>query len=171
MFDLARLSRRDFLKLTGVGSLSLAILSLPNLQHKQKPEFEGVYGRVIEDSVTLFDRLSFTGNTVKTCYKDSIFPITDVTLGDQTPSYNRIWYGLNHEGYAHSGIIQPVRVNEDGVAFHGTFWHNDFGKPRSHGCINLSPQAARWIYLWTNPTVPPGKDYVAQSEGTAIHVI
>jgi hypothetical protein len=38
-----------------------------------------------------------------------------------------------------------------GVALHGTYWHNDFGRPRSHGCINLSPDDALWIYRWTLP--------------------
>jgi lipoprotein-anchoring transpeptidase ErfK/SrfK len=46
-------------------------------------------------------------------------------------------------------------ITEDGLAFHGTYWHNDFGKPRSHGCINLTPQAARWLYRWTHPVVRP----------------
>ncbi len=55
------------------------------------------------------------------------------------------------------GIPWISYITEDGIAFHGTYWHNDFGHPRSHGCLNLSPQAARWIYLWSNPVVPPDK--------------
>ena len=42
-----------------------------------------------------------------------------------------------------------------GIAIHGTYWHNDFGRPRSHGCVNLLPQDAKWVYLWTLPSVPP----------------
>jgi len=40
---------------------------------------------------------------------------------------------------------------ERGVALHGTYWHNDFGRPRSHGCINLAPNDALWLYRWTTP--------------------
>jgi lipoprotein-anchoring transpeptidase ErfK/SrfK len=40
-------------------------------------------------------------------------------------------------------------------AFHGAYWHNGFGRIRSHGCVNLSPQDARWIYLWTTPEMRP----------------
>jgi hypothetical protein len=40
---------------------------------------------------------------------------------------------------------------EHGVALHGTYWHNDFGRPRSHGCINLAPDDALWLYRWTTP--------------------
>jgi lipoprotein-anchoring transpeptidase ErfK/SrfK len=35
------------------------------------------------------------------------------------------------------------------LGFHGAYWHDDFGKPVSHGCINLSPGDARWLYTWT----------------------
>jgi lipoprotein-anchoring transpeptidase ErfK/SrfK len=34
---------------------------------------------------------------------------------------------------------------------HGAYWHNDFGKPRSHGCVNLRPADARALYYWTAP--------------------
>jgi len=34
-------------------------------------------------------------------------------------------------------------------ALHGAYWHNGFGYPRSHGCVNLSPADAEWIYEWS----------------------
>lgn len=38
----------------------------------------------------------------------------------------------------------------EGHAFHGTYWHNDFGKVnRSHGCVNLTQNDATWLYGWT----------------------
>ncbi len=58
-----------------------------------------------------------------------------------------------------------------GIAFHGTYWHNDFGKPRSHGCVNLPTSAAKFLYRWTSPTVPPEADYVNKPKvGTRVHV-
>ena len=68
------------------------------------------------------------------------------------------------------GIPWVCYITEDGVAFHGTYWHNDYGKPRSHGCINLTPQAARWIYLWTMPYVDPQKDGDYDETATAVDV-
>jgi lipoprotein-anchoring transpeptidase ErfK/SrfK len=41
-----------------------------------------------------------------------------------------------------------------GIAFHGVYWHNDFGRPRSDGCINMRPEEALWIYRWVRPIVP-----------------
>lgn len=58
-----------------------------------------------------------------------------------------------------------------GIAFHGTYWHNDFGKPRSHGCVNLPNPAAKFLYRWTSPHVPPEADYVHKpGAGTRVHV-
>ena len=41
-----------------------------------------------------------------------------------------------------------------GVAIHATVWHNDFGTPKSHGCVNTLPEDAKWIYRWGLPFVP-----------------
>ena len=41
---------------------------------------------------------------------------------------------------------------ETGVAFHGTFWHNNFGVPMSHGCINMRNEDAKWLFRWVTPT-------------------
>ena len=35
-----------------------------------------------------------------------------------------------------------------GYALHGTYWHNNFGTPMSHGCINLKRSDAAWLYNW-----------------------
>lgn len=41
-------------------------------------------------------------------------------------------------------------------AIHGAFWHNGFGRVRSHGCINMTPHDARWLFYWTEPHLPAG---------------
>ena len=35
-----------------------------------------------------------------------------------------------------------------GYGIHGTYWHNNFGRPMSHGCINLPTPQAQWLYSW-----------------------
>lgn len=42
------------------------------------------------------------------------------------------------------------------VALHGSFWHGGFGLVRSHGCVNLSPGDARWLFGFTEPKLPEG---------------
>jgi lipoprotein-anchoring transpeptidase ErfK/SrfK len=41
-----------------------------------------------------------------------------------------------------------------GVAIHATVWHNDFGTPKSHGCVNTLPEDAKWIFRWGLPQTP-----------------
>ncbi len=43
---------------------------------------------------------------------------------------------------------------EGNYALHGAFWHSSFGQPRSHGCINLAPADARFLFQWTQPILP-----------------
>ena len=45
---------------------------------------------------------------------------------------------------------------EKGLALHTAYWHDQFGVKRSHGCVNLAPRDARWLYFWSDPQVPPG---------------
>jgi hypothetical protein len=45
---------------------------------------------------------------------------------------------------------------EKGLALHTAYWHDQFGRQRSHGCVNLAPRDARWLYFWSDPQVPPG---------------
>lgn len=41
-------------------------------------------------------------------------------------------------------------------ALHGAFWHSEYGRVRSHGCVNLSPADAKRVFMFTEPQVPPG---------------
>jgi L,D-transpeptidase catalytic domain len=52
--------------------------------------------------------------------------------------------------------VPYVQFFDDSVALHGTYWHGDFGHPRSHGCVNLSPLDARWLFDFTEPHLPAG---------------
>lgn len=49
--------------------------------------------------------------------------------------------------YFANGQIFPWR----GFGIHGTYWHNDFGRPKSHGCINLRTEDAEKLFYWTQP--------------------
>lgn len=334
------LSRREFLKWSGVslcGVFSAAIFGF----NPSNPEEQG---RVLVDTVNLYQRPSFDSKILREYWKDMVLPITEVTIGDEQPAFNRVWYRIGEEGYIHSGVVQPVHTQlnqpvsdipangalaevtvpftdahyeastdspvafrfyyettywvmnltqntqgeawyhiledhwnqdvfvparhlrlvpdeelspispnippvgkrlevrtdhqvviayeldqpvfmartatgahfsngdfstppgrfitfhkrpsrhmaagnlaydgydlpgvpwisfftETGISFHGTYWHNNFGKPRSHGCVNLTPKAAKWIYRWTVPVVPPGKLYVYENYGTIVDVI
>jgi hypothetical protein len=62
-------------------------------------------------------------------------------------------------GYSTPAVPWSTMISGDGIAIHGAFWHNAFGEKRSHGCINVTPEDAKWIFRWTTPYVS-----LAQSE-------
>ena len=62
---------------------------------------------------------------------------------------------------------------EKGLALHTAYWHDKFGLPRSHGCVNLAPRDARWLYFFTDPQVPPGWSMAAgvvEAPGSIVRV-
>jgi lipoprotein-anchoring transpeptidase ErfK/SrfK len=59
------------------------------------------------------------------------------------------------------------------IAMHAVYWHDEFGTARSHGCVNLAPQDAKWIWDWTLPAVPEGwlrVDTAEPDEGTVVRI-
>lgn len=67
--------------------------------------------------------------------------------------------GSSGAGYSTPAVPWVNMISGEGVAIHGAFWHNDFGERRSHGCINVKPEDAKWIFRWTTPHIS-----LAQSE-------
>ena len=59
-----------------------------------------------------------------------------------------------------------------GVAIHSTYWHNNYGEPSSRGCVNSSPEDAKWVFRWSQPQVmyAPGDITVEWPGGTKIIV-
>jgi hypothetical protein len=39
-------------------------------------------------------------------------------------------------------------------AIHGAYWHDIFGNKKSHGCTNVAPADARWLFYWSEPKLP-----------------
>jgi len=73
------------------------------------------------------------------------------------------------EAYELPGVPWVSFFHETGVGFHGTYWHTDFGTPRSHGCINMRPEEAKWLYRWTTP-VAGTFDRLQLGRGTTVVV-
>lgn len=80
--------------------------------------------------------------------------------------------GTTGGGYDLAGVSWTTLFVGNGVAIHSTFWHNNFGEPTSHGCVNAAPEDAKWIFRWTKPIVAydPGDLTVGMPGGTLIEV-
>jgi len=59
-----------------------------------------------------------------------------------------------------------------GFSLHGTYWHDNFGHPMSHGCINMRTEEAELIYYWSQPIVGNGNSVMADKDnpGTEITI-
>ncbi len=80
---------------------------------------------------------------------------------------HRIWVKLltstmgnlgDEDAETHYSIedVPYVQFFAKGVALHGAFWHHAFGHAHSHGCVNLAPVDARWLFEFTAPRLPTG---------------
>ena len=55
------------------------------------------------------------------------------------------------EDYELPGVPWTCFFHEAGYAFHGTYWHDNFGTPMSRGCVNMRIDEARWLFRWVHP--------------------
>ena len=97
---------------------------------------------------------------------------------------HRIWVKLvasdmsnieRDDGTSHYSMqdVPYVQFFDEGIGLHGTYWHNDFGRTHSHGCVNLAPLDARRLFDFTGPRVPLGWTAAyptSADEGTVIQV-
>jgi lipoprotein-anchoring transpeptidase ErfK/SrfK len=115
--------------------------------------------KVVKVNLTYQTASCFEGSReVYFCPISSGNPIDLTPLGDHITWRKLISIhmagGTVAAGYDTAGISWTNLFDGTGVAIHSTFWHNDFGQPRSHGCVNCRPDDAKWIWRWTLPTVP-----------------
>lgn len=57
-----------------------------------------------------------------------------------------------------------------GFGLHGAYWHNNFGHPMSHGCVNMRIPDAEKLYYWSNPNVGNVSYATAATPGTLITI-
>jgi lipoprotein-anchoring transpeptidase ErfK/SrfK len=50
--------------------------------------------------------------------------------------------------------VEFVSYFHKGYAMHGTYWHDNFGQPMSHGCVNMRNEDAQWLYDWAPMGTP-----------------
>jgi hypothetical protein len=81
--------------------------------------------------------------------------------------------GSTGGGYDLPGVNWTSLFEGNGVAIHSTYWHNNFGEVMSHGCVNASPEDAKWVFRWTQPAIPldPGDATIPWPGGTKVEVI
>src|SRR3990172_2396540 len=61
------------------------------------------------------------------------------------------------DDYVLPGVPWTCFFTETGVAFHGTYWHDNFGMPMSRGCVNMRIEEAKWLFRWARPLHDPDR--------------
>jgi hypothetical protein len=99
-------------------------------------------------------------------------PLGDYLTYHKGPSIHMTNLGdVDFGAYDLPGVPWVSFFTSTGIAFHGTYWHNDYGRPRSNGCVNLRSEDSKFIYRWTRPVVPPETEYLhLPGQGTVVRV-
>lgn len=99
-------------------------------------------------------------------------PTGSYLVGLKRASQHMLPWDRTFGSYDLPGVPWVAYFTQRAHAFHGAYWHNGFGRIRSHGCVNLAPQDARWVYLWTTPEMRPYNELqYAETGGTRVIVI
>jgi lipoprotein-anchoring transpeptidase ErfK/SrfK len=101
---------------------------------------------------------------------------TETPIGDYLRIYMKFFSthmegGASGAGYDLSGIGWSTFIATGGIAIHTCYWHNNFGERMSAGCVNASPEDAKFVFRWSSPVVPyyPGK--LDTVPGTGVRVV
>ena len=71
-----------------------------------------------------------------------------VALGQDAADDARSGLEAGESPYVVAAVPNVMYFNMEAEALHGTYWHNNFGNPMSHGCVNLPLNVASWLYGW-----------------------
>ncbi len=75
------------------------------------------------------------------------------TFATPTGTYSILYHvqsqRMTGPGYDLPNVPWVMYFTNRGHAIHGAYWHNNFGQPMSHGCINMRPSEAEWLYSFT----------------------
>ena len=91
------------------------------------------------------------------------FPISSGKWGRTPTGEFRVWIKLRYtlmqggskelNTYYYLPNVPFTQYYDRGYGLHGTYWHNNFGHPMSHGCINMRTSDAETLFYWTSPPV------------------
>ena len=129
------------------------ISGVSNPRPAERPPGVGPNERWIDVNLTAQQLVAYEGDT----------PVFDTLVSSGTYNHPtvtgqfRIWLRFQSQtmdgrrlGYDYYLPNVPyVMYFYQDYALHGTYWHNNFGTPMSHGCVNLPTPAAEWIFNWS----------------------
>ncbi len=92
---------------------------------------------------------AFEGDTmVRTTLISSGLPRTPTVIGTYSIYLRYASARMRGEGYDLANVPFVMYFYQS-YGLHGTYWHNNFGQPMSHGCVNMPTDEAEWAYNWS----------------------
>lgn len=136
-------------------------------QRTDRPQGVGKKDKWLHVRITWGTLVAYEGDTP--VYATAISPgqdgITERSHGHTTKRgvYNVGWklFSANMSGVEKKAEwavdeVPFVAYYKESYAVHGAWWHDDFGRPKSHGCVNVAPADAGWLFRWLDPVMPRG---------------
>jgi len=145
----------------------------PVTAEEMAPIAPGVSGKRVEIALTRPRLIAYQGAQpvftaqIATGYFEGDTPKGEFRVERKQPT-RHMASNLDGNEFDLPGVPWVCYISWTGVSFHGTYWHHNYGTPQSHGCINLLPEAAKWVYRWTEPGIPVTEDYVESAQGTRV---
>lgn len=157
-----------YIRLLSEGELAPLSSDVPNAEKLVKVNLNGQLMMAYERSRLVYATRVSTGGRLRSGTYTT--PVGEYLTYHKRPTRHMAAGDLAASGFDLPGVPWVIYIKENGISFHGTYWHNDYGRPRSHGCINMTAQAAKWLYRWTIPTVSLEKELIYGRVGTRVEI-
>jgi lipoprotein-anchoring transpeptidase ErfK/SrfK len=167
-FDLYYYIPAAHMRLIPDGELAPISPQIPDLEKRIEVNLPRQLVLAYEGSRLVFAARAATGGQYRSGRWST--PVGQFITSYKRPTRHMAAGDIASSGFDLPGVPWVLYITKSGISFHGTYWHNDYGHPRSHGCINLTPQAAKWLFRWTMPAVKPGRQFAFEDFGTAVHI-
>ncbi len=119
-----------------------------------KPPVSGGAGRWIDVNLSRQRLTAYQGNTpVFSALISGGLPRTPTVVGRFKVNTKLRATRMRGPGYDLPNVPYTMYFYK-GYAIHGTYWHNNFGRPMSHGCVNMRTADAAWLFNWASIGTP-----------------
>jgi lipoprotein-anchoring transpeptidase ErfK/SrfK len=143
------------------------------------PQQKRVEVSIERQTLTAFEGREIVRETsVSTGRRWTPTPVGEFQIDRKHPSRHMGNGGLTSDPRAYElvGVPWVSFFQSAGIAFHGTFWHDNFGEPMSLGCVNLRTEDAKWLFRWSRPVFESQSDdrptyRVVEKGGTRVVVV
>ena len=120
-----------------------AAATLPSAAPSASGEAKEIVVDLSEQKVYVYEN----GSLVRTMIASTGVPATPTVLGTYRIYVRYLKQNMSGPGY-YLPNVPYVQYFYQGYGLHGTYWHNNFGRPMSRGCVNLTVADAEWLYRW-----------------------